>query len=183
MTAPLPSTFRQPGNYGNIRLSAARSVRYDLTESMEPAACIKTCAPADLPQILEIEQVSYPRPWSEKQFRAELVAPYSTVLVLQENDRVAGYLCYWLAAGELHILNLATAPESRRRRVGSRLLEHALLQARGVEVEVACLEVRVGNIGAIELYRRFGFRDDCVRPGYYADGEDALLMSLPLASA
>ena len=153
-----------------------------MTANKEFASGIRVCNPADLPQILEIEAASYPRPWSEKQFLGELEAPYSTLLVLSEKDCIAGYICYWLAAGELHILNLATAPQGRRKGVACRLLEYALHQAREAEAEVACLEVRVGNVAAIELYRRFGFRDDCVRRRYYADGEDALLMSLPLLS-
>jgi ribosomal-protein-alanine N-acetyltransferase len=37
--------------------------------------------------------------------------------------------------------------------------------------------VRVSNDPAIRLYRRMGFLDQGVRPGYYSDnGEDALIM-------
>jgi len=37
--------------------------------------------------------------------------------------------------------------------------------------------VRMGNAGAQELYRRFGFVPAGVRKGYYAEtGEDALVM-------
>ena len=39
------------------------------------------------------------------------------------------------------------------------------------------LEVRLGNRGAQDLYKRFGFTAVGVRKGYYADtGEDALVM-------
>ena len=39
------------------------------------------------------------------------------------------------------------------------------------------LEVRVSNLKAQALYRKFGFVDRGIRPNYYAD-EDALVMWL-----
>jgi [ribosomal protein S18]-alanine N-acetyltransferase len=42
------------------------------------------------------------------------------------------------------------------------------------------LEVRRGNVAALELYRKLGFVVVGVRPHYYRDNqEDALLMTLP----
>ena len=41
------------------------------------------------------------------------------------------------------------------------------------------LEVRAGNVGAKELYRKWGFIEVGLRKGYYHDnGEDAILMTL-----
>jgi ribosomal-protein-alanine N-acetyltransferase len=143
---------------------------------------IRPCEPADLTAVLKIENASYPRPWSEQQFLQELQAPYARVdLLLQRND-LAGYVCYWLAADELHILNIATGPDFRRLGIAHKLLEHVFQEAKALDVRSALLEVRSGNIAAISLYRKFGFVDDCIRPAYYSDGEDALLMSCPLGS-
>jgi ribosomal-protein-alanine N-acetyltransferase len=47
-----------------------------------------------------------------------------------------------------------------------------------VGLDAAWLEVRAGNAAAIALYERFGFTTVGRRPGYYADGEDALVMCL-----
>ncbi|HSM38624.1 MAG TPA: hypothetical protein VK838_04760, partial [Candidatus Limnocylindrales bacterium] len=42
------------------------------------------------------------------------------------------------------------------------------------------LEVRVSNVAAQALYRRFGFEAGGRRPRYYTDdGEDALVMTTP----
>lgn len=148
--------------------------------SSEPQVSIGACTSADLPDILEIENVSYPRPWTLKQFQHELAAPYSELLVLRRGAETVAYICYWLAAGEMHILNIAVAAVARRSGLAERLLDHALQQAVEAAAEVACLEVRTGNLAAVRLYRKFGFVEDSVRSGYYADGEDALLMSLDL---
>lgn len=141
---------------------------------------IQGCEPTDLPAVLAIECASYPRPWTELQFQQELDATYSRVDLLLSQGELAGYICYWLAAGEMHILNVATAPDFRRKGVARRLLEHVFTQARAINADSACLEVRAGNLAAIALYREFGFNDDCIRRGYYGDGEDALLMSCAL---
>ncbi len=126
--------------------------------------------------------MSYPRPWSELQFLQELQATYARIDLLWLENQLAGYLCYWLVAGELHVLNVATAPAFRRQGVARRLLEHVFVQAKATKTELAFLEVRRGNLGVIALYRDFGFHDDCIRRGYYSDGEDALLMSCALDS-
>ncbi|WP_303721110.1 ribosomal protein S18-alanine N-acetyltransferase [Malonomonas rubra] len=130
----------------------------------------------DLSAVLKIERQSYPFPWSADQFRQELNNPVATVELLWHADRLAGYLCYWLIAGELQILNIATSPDSRRQGVAGRLLEHAFASCMEQGLERAWLEVRTGNRAAIELYRKEGFVADTVRSGYYRDGEDALLM-------
>jgi ribosomal-protein-alanine N-acetyltransferase len=141
---------------------------------------IRCCELTDLPAVLAIENSSYPRPWSEQQFLQELQAAYSRIDLLFLDSDLAGYHCYWLAAGEMNILNVTMAPGYRRKGGARKLLKHAFSQAEAMNIESAYLEVRTGNDGAISLYRDFGFNDDCIRPAYYSDGEDALLMSCAL---
>ncbi|AMV72629.1 ribosomal protein S18-alanine N-acetyltransferase [Desulfuromonas carbonis] len=137
---------------------------------------IRPATAADLPAILAVEQSCYSQPWSEVQFRDELGTPHAHLDLLLIDGDLAGYHCWWLLCGELHVLNLATAPCFRRRGVAAALLEEALRQGAAVGMERALLEVRAGNDGAIRLYRRFGFVESGRRKGYYPDGEDALLM-------
>jgi len=110
-----------------------------------------------------------------------LESSYSRVQLLFRGEQLAGYICFWVVAGEMQILNVATAPPFRRQGVARRLLEYAFNLAREGMADSAFLEVRLGNHGAIALYRAFGFVDAGVRPEYYSDGEDALLMSCPLS--
>jgi ribosomal-protein-alanine N-acetyltransferase len=82
---------------------------------------------------------------------------------------------------ELHILNVATAPEHRRRGVARAVLQAALDVGRQKRCTLATLEVRRSNGTALELYRSFGFRPVGIRPNYYVDeGEDAIVMVLDL---
>ena len=131
---------------------------------------------ADLDEIVKVEQLCYPHPWRSEQFLQELENPVAQVDLLRVGQQLGGYICYWLIAGEMQILNVATAPGWRRQGVAECLLLHAFERCRAVGLDSAWLEVREGNAAAIELYRRHGFGVSGTRSGYYRDGENALLM-------
>lgn len=137
---------------------------------------IRPLQPTDLPRVLAIERQCHGYPWPEEIFNDELAAPHAHIDVLEDEGEIAGFLCWWLIAGEIEIQNVATALRHRRRGVGRRLMEHLLAEAGRLGVTRMLLEVRVGNEGAIALYRAFGFTDCGLRRTYYPDGEDALLM-------
>ena len=131
---------------------------------------------SDLDTILQIEQECYPLPWSFQQFSQELENPVATLLVAEIENRIVGYICCWLVADEMEILNLATAPELRRMGIAAELLKQAFNRFQSGKLSSAWLEVRATNQAAITLYRRSGFKQSGVRKAYYRDGEDAILM-------
>jgi len=131
---------------------------------------------ADLEQAVALERACHRAPWSRRQFEEELANPLAAIDVLLLGERMGGYLCSWLICDELHILNVVTDPDCRRQKVATRLLRHVLERTRQGGGRRAFLEVRVGNHGAIRLYEGFGFQVISRRAGYYADGEDALVM-------
>lgn len=141
----------------------------------------------DLPQVLEIEKVAFRNPWSPELLKRELTHDWSTILVAEEPNprgegtRVLGFSIFWVVHDELHILNVATAPEHRRRGVGRAVLEATLSHGRGKRCTLATLEVRRSNEAALALYKAFGFRAVGVRKNYYVDeGEDAVVMLMDL---
>jgi len=136
----------------------------------------------DLAQVLRIERVSYQFPWTADQFLQEIENPVASLDLLWVDKELAGYHCFWLIAGEMQILNLATAPEYRGRGVAACLVEHAFIRCRNPGLEKAWLEVRQGNLAAISLYRHLGFQAAGTRRRYYQDGEDAFLMVKEFAS-
>jgi len=130
----------------------------------------------DLSQVHALECAAQVSPWSLEHFSAELGNPCSRVDLCRRNGELAGFICWWLVAGEVQIQNVATAPAFRRQGVAACLLRHVFEQVRGCGFESAWLEVRTGNMPAIALYERFGFTVVGRRASYYADGEDALVM-------
>lgn len=143
----------------------------------------------DLPRLMEIERAGFRHPWSEQQLRTELTNAWSTMLAAVEAgpdgaERMAGYVIVWVVHDELHVLNVATAPEDRRRGVGRALMEEAHRLGRSRACRLSTLEVRRSNAPAIALYRALGYRQVGMRPRYYTEeNEDALLMTLELEGA
>jgi ribosomal-protein-alanine N-acetyltransferase len=113
--------------------------------------------------------------------REELTRPWSLLWAahIDEGDGPAGFLVGWHVADELHVLNVATRPQLRRRGIGRALMDAALAYAAEKHVRIMLLEVRRSNRPAIKLYRALGFTALGVRPRYYADNdEDAIEMIL-----
>lgn len=136
---------------------------------------------ADLDQVMEIERVCFPNPWSRQVFIEELEREWAHLEVVREGPRVVAFCNYWLVRDEVHILNVAVDPTARRRGHAARLLAHIVVSARRRACRFVTLEVRKSNRGALKLYRSFGFRAIGVRANYYVeDGEDAIVMLLDL---
>lgn len=149
-------------------------------------ARIHTIREEDLPAMLALEQRAYPYPWTEDVFRTCFKAGYSG-LALKQDQALVGYAWLSAAAGEAHVLNITVDPDARNRGHGWRLFRRLMDLARWHRVEAVFLEVRVGNLPALTLYRRYGFEEIGRRKGYYpalAGGrEDALVMRYRWAEA
>ncbi len=137
----------------------------------------------DLNEILKIEQVSFRNPFTENLFAMELKLDIAHLDVAKCDGRVVGYIDFWHVGPEIHLINIAVAPDFRRRHVGSVLMEYLVNTARQRRCEEIYLDVRVSNAGAIALYEKYGFLRDAIRKEYYRDNrEDAIVMRLRLSS-
>jgi ribosomal-protein-alanine N-acetyltransferase len=137
---------------------------------------------ADLDEVMAIESAIYSHPWTEGNFADSLHAGYQC-WTWRQGGTLVGYFVLMVAAGEGHLLNLSVAADWQRRGHGGALLEEVMRLARERRAEHIFLEVRPTNAGAKALYRRFGFRQVAVRPGYYpatSGREDALVLTIQL---
>ena len=133
----------------------------------------------DLNAIERIERDSYRTPWSRSMFAGELAKPSSLSLggFEPETGALLGYLIISRYVDAWHVMNLAVAPEHRRRRIAANLLDRLFELTAGEDRRGYTLEVRVSNDVAIRLYEQAGFRARGIRRGYYTDNrEDALIM-------
>jgi ribosomal-protein-alanine N-acetyltransferase len=147
-----------------------------------PSPSIELMRREDLDEVVAIERVAFTMPWSRGAFLYEIEQNrVARCWVYREDGAVAGYLCLWEVADEVHITNVAVRPDQRRRGIGRQLLSQILAGARERQIRLVCLEVRPTNVEALGLYESFGFRVVGRRKGYYYDtGEDALVMEAEL---
>lgn len=142
-----------------------------------PAIRVRQMRPADVSQVVVIENASSATPWSRAMFLSELGRPGTIDLVAEQGGDVLGYIMVSRYADVWHILNLCVRQQQRGQGLGGRMLDELFTRAGGKPHLGFTLEVRVSNDVAIRLYRRKGFLDHGIRPGYYSDnGEDAIIM-------
>jgi len=129
----------------------------------------------DMEVILGLERTIFPTPWTEGILRDELAADRRTYLVAEEGGAIVGYGGVMIVLEDAHITNLAVDPAARGRGVATRLFLDLAEGALDDGAEHLTLEVRLSNLDARRLYRRFGFAPVGIRKDYYVD-EDALIM-------
>ena len=125
--------------------------------------------------VTAIEKSVFPDPWSAESF-FEAMSFSDKCWVVRSKKNLIGYLMTQWVMDEIHILNIAVAPEIQRKGIGNLLLEYLVNQGYLNGMKEIFLEVRVSNKSAQALYARFGFSVLTTRKKYYRDGEDAFIM-------
>lgn len=170
-----------------MRKAKVLSVPENWNESLAEDLEIDRMKPSDLEDVMRIENVSFPSPWSRSYFLQEIQRnPLAFPFVLRKSvaDRmiVVGFCVCWVIRDELHINNIAVHPSFRKQGYGELLMRSALQYAEYQQCRKATLEVRVSNQTAIRLYEKLGFRIIGEAPKYYEDtSEDAYILFKEIA--
>ena len=122
----------------------------------------------------------------ERRFRRDHVAwildnPKALTLTAVEGASIVGSIMLLFDGGAGRVLSVAVLPEARRRGHGKAMMLEAERTCRDRSCSVVRLEVSTRNMGAIEFYRRLGYKVDGVLYGYYSWGDDAYSMAKPVA--
>ena len=81
---------------------------------------------------------------------------------------------------ELRVLSLGVSEQARSRRIGRHLVKRAIRKAHEAGCELVTMECRPSNKAVQRLAESVGGRLAKTKPGYYPDGEDALVYVLRL---
>jgi ribosomal-protein-alanine N-acetyltransferase len=127
-------------------------------------------------RIVEIENQSFQEPWSFEGFRELIANPSFASMGIFLNQKLVGYIFYYLVMDELHVMNVAIDPAFRKKGLGESLLNKVHDKGKKHSIKFAYLEVRETNESAQKLYEKLGYRKQGRRIGYYSNKEDALLM-------
>lgn len=141
---------------------------------MGEAFRIRLLRPEDRATLAGIEAEVFSDPWPGAAFEP-LLGPFA--MGAEQDGRLIGFILGRSAGDEGEVLNLAVAPDERRRGVAGALLDELLARLTDNGVHVVFLEVRESNHGALAFYEKAGFEQVGRRVGYYRlPPEDALVM-------
>ena len=133
---------------------------------------------SDIRDLERAERLCFVDPWPGQFFVSEIFAPgrFHRVMVDPAGVLVAYLFSAWQYL-DLHVLKIATLPQHRGEGLARQLMEMAERHVEESGGDSLTLEVRISNDAAIAMYRALAYHSAGLRPGYYADGEDALIMT------
>lgn len=136
-----------------------------------------------LDAVLAVEARAYAHPWNRTNFLDALHSGYQAQMLVADGT-VLGYFVAMKGVDEVHLLNITVDPPYQGQGLSRIMLDALALWARGQSAQTMWLEVRVGNVRAIQVYEANGFRRVGQRKAYYPAGhgvrEDAIVMSQSL---
>lgn len=147
----------------------------------------------DLQSVTYINRVCLPENYTDY-FFIDLHHRFpETFLVAEGDGEVVGYIMCRIETGlssfgfrgltkRGHIVSVAVLPQHRGKGVGQALITKAMDGMQLYNAKQCFLEVRVNNTSAINLYKKLGFHVTRTIRSYYADGEDAYVMSREIPS-
>lgn len=141
---------------------------------------VRKFIPQDLKRVYEIENMSFNQSYGINMFQ-QLYEMGVGFLVAEEDGYVIGYVIFWVKyENHGHIISIAVDKNYRRKGAGTQLLVKAISILSLLPIENVFLEVNENNTEAVEFYKKFNFKVDRRVPGYYENGDGALVMFIPL---
>ena len=132
----------------------------------------------DLKSIKDILSLEFDDFWNYNILKDELESKNSKYIVVKDiesNDEIVGFAGIKIFIDEADIMNIVVKKSYRNKGIGSLLLENLLLLCNKSNLKSLSLEVNEKNIPAINLYKKFGFKNIGIRKNYYKD-ENGIIM-------
>ena len=146
----------------------------------------------DLGRVMDINVECLPENYS-KFFYRDLYRRFPETFIVAEADgEIQGYIMCRIERGLskfkglrparlCHVVSIAVREPYRRRGIATAVLHAAMRNGRKSHDASECfLEVRISNKPALDLYEALGFSNVKRNYRYYMDGEDALVMAIPI---
>lgn len=142
---------------------------------------IRRFLPADLNRVFEIEEASFPTDLLTRRQLLRARRHCSDLFFVAElGGALVGYIltckAVYKAGAKAHILFAAVDPIYRKRGVARALAQYTLALLQGTAIKIVEIETRVSNRAIRHLAASLGFVSCETRPGFYSDGESAIVM-------
>ncbi|MEI0531957.1 GNAT family N-acetyltransferase [Brachyspira pilosicoli] len=100
------------------------------------------------------------------------------VVIIRDNEKIVGFIIYFLLSPEIDILFIATYPNNKG--YGNKLLSYLFDDAKKNNADSIKLDLHENNIDAKEFYIKNGFKCIGIRKKYYNNAYNALIMEKTL---
>lgn len=149
---------------------------------------LRAACASDVPAMTRVMEEAFdPRfgeAWSATQLLGAIAMERNVADLAVIDAQPVGFSLARVAGYEAELLLVAVRPPWRRRGVAARLIGALLDRLKRNGSDALYLEVRDGNLEALDLYRQHGFTAVGRRPAYYAGANrrrfDAITMRLVL---
>jgi ribosomal protein S18 acetylase RimI-like enzyme len=139
----------------------------------------------EVPVIATLEWACQSHPWQLERVEAFLTVPHEGHeqfgLMASFECRPIGYAILAVGGGNMSVERIGVMPDQRRRRVGTKLVAHAMLLARVRRLEFMSTVLRESNVAAQRFFFECGFRAGRIAgplKGWFRS-EDAVAMRRP----
>lgn len=118
--------------------------------------------------------------WTAGRIMAAIRAPDTNLAVACRSSRLAGFGLMQYKDDEAHLVLLAVEADCRRSGVATALLSWLEQCAVTAGIGAVYLEARTCNLAARAFYRKRGYREIALVPGYYMGQEDGVQLARDL---
>lgn len=147
--------------------------------------------PSDLEEVIRINRDCLPENYTPLFFMNLYKRYPQTFLVAEVNKEIIGYIMCRIETGipnfkmlgvtkKGHVISIAVLPKHQQKGIAYSLMLEATQAMTNYAAKECYLEVRTSNLAALGLYKKLGFEISRTLRSYYADGENAYLMSRKL---
>lgn len=139
---------------------------------------IREMSEADIDRVLSIDRQIFSSSWTKDIYKYEVLDnEYAHYFVVEADGEIIGFSGLWIVNDTAQVTNIGILKKYRGYHIGEKLFGFTLQYAMSHGVTKLSLEVRLSNIIAQKMYRKFGLVPGDIIEGYYTDnGEDALVM-------
>jgi ribosomal-protein-alanine N-acetyltransferase len=147
---------------------------------------LRDYSPSDLETLYAIDQACYPRgiAYSRRMLRWYLSRRGALCIVAQgtakDKTTMPGFIIAEAQGAECYIVTIDVLEAYRRSGIGTALLHEAERRLAKMGVQYIELQTATNNEAGVAFWRRHGYRDVGVVPGYYLGRIDAYLMKKSL---
>ena len=133
----------------------------------------------DLETIKDILQTEFDEFWTYEILQQELLSNNSKYIVAKTLDNIiVGFAGIKIILDTAELMNIVTKKSFRANGIGKLMLEYLINMCKKEKIKTLNLEVNSQNTIAINLYKKYNFKEVGLRKKYYNNTYDAILMSL-----